>query len=98
MSNKYFIAIAKEKYDCWYQDMHYIGIYETFPFALEQVRIHNKEHYFYGCREFDYYIFTSNINEKIIMEEKDSIYSLTSKMCEEHIEYVTEEYAHFLHK
>jgi len=96
MDNKFFIAIAIEKYDCSPQDMNYLGIYDCFSLALEQINTHNKEKYFYGCREFNYYIFISNINEKIIMEEEDCIYSLTSKMLKKHIEYIKDEYkCHF---
>lgn len=97
MDNKYFIAIAKEKYDCWPQDMEYLGIYDCFSLALEQIVNHNKKYYFFGCREFNYFIFVSKINEKVKMEEKDCIYSLTSDMQEkEHVEYIAEEYKHYL--
>lgn len=78
--------------------MHYLGIYDCFSVALEEVTNHNKKNYAYGLREFDYYIFVSNINEKVTMEEKNCIYSFTSGMREENIEYITEEYTHYLHK
>jgi hypothetical protein len=97
MANKYFIVIAKEKYDCWYQEMDYLGMYDCFSLALEEVINNNKKTYVYGLREFDYYIFISNINEKVIMAEKDCIYSFTSGMRQENIEYVKEEYQHYLH-
>lgn len=92
MNNKYFIAISKEKYDCWYQEMNYLGTYDCFSLALEEVKSHNKKTYVYGVREFNYYIFVSNINDKVMMEEKDCIYSLTSGMREENDEYIQEEY------
>lgn len=96
MANKYFIAIAKEKYDCWYQEMIYLGIYDCFSLALEHVINHSKTTYVYGVREFEYYIFISNINDKITMMEEDCIYSLTSKMYKKNVEYINEEYKHFL--
>jgi len=37
MYNKYFVAIAKDKYDCWYQDMYYLGMFDSFSVALEQM-------------------------------------------------------------
>lgn len=92
MSNKYFIVIAKEKDDGFDQEIEYLGIYDCFSFALEQITNHNKQFYFYGCREFNYYIFLSNINEKILMKEEDCIYSLTSKMCKDYKEYIKDEY------
>ena len=92
MSNKYFVAIAKEKYDCWYQDMCYLGMFDNFSVALEEVKNHNTKTYVYGCREFDYFIFTTNVNEKIIMKEEDCIYSLTSGMRQENKEFIHDEY------
>jgi hypothetical protein len=95
MTNKYFIAIAKEKYDSCYQEIDYLGMYNCFSLALEEVVNHNKKTYVYGLREFNYFIFTSNINDKIIMEEKDCIYSLSSRMYKENIEYINDEYKHY---
>ena len=92
MYNNYFIAIAKEKYDSAYQDICYLGIYNNFYLALEQTKNHNKKTYVYGVREFNYYIFLSNINDKSIMDEEDCIYSLTGAMYKENIEYIKEEY------
>ncbi len=97
MTNKYFTAIAKEKYDYWPQDIDYLGIYDCFSLALEEVINHNKKTYVYGLREFNYYIFLSNINEKVIMDVKDCIYSLTSGMKQDNEEYIKEEYKHYLH-
>lgn len=100
MSNKYFIVVAKERYDCNYQDMEYLGIFDCFSLAKEHITSHDKQFYVYGLREFDYFIFTSNINEKIIMKEEDCIYSLTARMYhkEDDIEYVKEEYKQYLNK
>ena len=92
MDKKYYIAIAKEKYDSAYQEICYLGIYNNFYLALEQVKNHNKNTYVYGLREFNYYIFLSNINDKYIMDEEDCIYSLTGAMYKENIEYIKEEY------
>ena len=97
MENKYFIAIVKEKYDCWPQDIGFIGMYDCFYLALEQVKNHNKTNYNPGLREFNYFIFISDINDKVVMEEKDCIYSLTSGMREEYEEYVKEDYNQYLH-
>lgn len=96
MSDKYFIAIAKEKHDCSYQEMIYLGMYDCFSVALEHSINHNKETYVCGIREFEYYIYVSNINDKVIMKEADCIYSLTSSMYEDNIEYIKEEYKHYL--
>ena len=90
MYNNYFIAIAKEKYDSAYQDICYLGIYNNFYLALEQTKNHNKKTYVYGVREFNYYIFLSNINDKSIMDEEDCIYSVTGAMYKENIEYIKE--------
>ena len=92
MNHNYFIAIAKEKYDSAYQEICYLGIYNNFDLSLEQVKNHNKKTYVYGLREFNYYIFLSNINDNSIMSEEDCIYSLTGTMYKENIEYVKEEY------
>jgi hypothetical protein len=97
MANKYFIAIAKEKYDCAYQEMCYLGIYNCLSLALEQVKNHNEKTYVYGVREFDYYIFLSNLNDTTIMNEEDCIYSLTSAMYKQNEEYIKEEYQQYLH-
>ena len=96
MTNKYFIAIAKEKYDSCYQEMCYLGMYDCFSLALEQVINNNKKTYVRGIREFDYYIFISNINDNFIMNEEDCIYSLTSAMYKENTEYIKEEYKHHI--
>ena len=99
MSDKYFITIAKEKYDCSYQEMQYLGIYDCFSLALEHIKTHNKSNYIMGIREFDYYIFASNVNYKIIMKEEECIYSLTGKMYDDkYEEYIAEEYKHYLDK
>ena len=97
MDNKYFIAIAKEKYDSAYQEMCYLGIYDCFSVALDQVKNHNKKTYVCGVREFDHYIFLSNLNEKSIMSEDDCVYSRTSAMYKQNVtEYVKEEYKHYV--
>lgn len=90
MNNNYFIAVAKEKYDSAYQEICYLGIYNNFYLALEQTKNHNKKTYVYGVREFNYYIFLSNINDKSIMDEEDCIYSVTGAMYKENIEYIKE--------
>jgi hypothetical protein len=90
MDNNYFIAIAKEKYDCAYQEICFLGMYDCFSLALEQVKNHNKKIYVYGVREFNYYIFLSKINEKITMDEENCVYSLTGAMYKENIEYIKE--------
>lgn len=92
----FYTAIAVEKYDCSSQDMEFLGLYDGFPMAVEQVREHNKKNYVRGLREFDYYIFFSRCNEKNTMKTEDCIYSLTSRMYEEYEEFVKEEYKHLL--
>jgi hypothetical protein len=94
--NKYYIAIAKEKYDCAYQEMCYLGIYNCFSVALEQVKNNNKKTYVCGVREFDYYIFLSNVNDTTVTKEEDCIYSLTSAMYKQNEEYVKEEYKQYI--
>lgn len=85
---KYFITIAKEKYDCYYQYMNFLGLFTTLKMGIEQIEKHSKNNYMYGCLEYDYYIFFSDVNEFTNMKESDCIYSMTSNMCKPYEIYI----------
>jgi hypothetical protein len=96
MNNKYYIAIAKEKYDSAYQEVCYLGMYDCFSVAVEQVKNHDKRTYVYGVREFNYYIFLSQVNNTAVLNEDECIYSLTSAMYKQNTEYVNNEFKQYL--
>lgn len=68
-----FVAIAQDKYDCWQQNITYLGVFTTIEAAQAQI-VHHKQNYYYkNCEEFDYFCFATSIDTPVIARESDSI-------------------------
>ena len=73
-----FVLYAKDEEPYVYQDTLFLGVYSTIERAKEQMYIYNSNIKLQKLTyrpDYKYFIYKTDINKKIILEEHDAVFS-----------------------
>lgn len=70
-----FVLYAKDEEQYVYHDTLFLGIYSTIERAKEQMYIYNSNIKLTYRPDYKYFIFQTDINKKVILEEHEAVFT-----------------------